>query len=178
MIQIQRGFSLIEVIIVIAIIALLATFTTIGYNAVSQQSRDTKRRTDMESLVNGIKAWANDTSRLPIETGAGGSGTGEGFVRGNGSEYANNIDTILTNGGYISREVADPQVTSGQGSYMFYSCNRASATNTTYAFFAKLERPSSKDLATTASWQSRGCTSVPLSAANGMNYAQIFTFSF
>ncbi|HYG83792.1 MAG TPA: prepilin-type N-terminal cleavage/methylation domain-containing protein [Verrucomicrobiae bacterium] len=170
----NRGFSIIEVIVVIAVIAILATFASVGYSAVNQQSRDTKRRTDLETLAKAMQSWANDAAKKPTETGAGRNGLGEGYVRGEGSEYAANIDTLLAPSG----DIKDPTTPSGPGSYMFYSCKKNDPDNTTYGFFAKLESPNDRDTTTISEWQSKGCTTEPLDPLFGMNYVHIFTHRF
>ena len=170
----ERGFTIVEIIIVIAVVAILSAFTIVGYGVVAQQSRDTKRRTDLESLTSAIKAWANDNAKTPLQTGGGYGGFGHGFVNTTSTDYPTNIATVLINTGNLAKDVADPKTPLNLGSYMFYPCTTA-ADNNRYGFFAKLEAPSAKDAATITAWQASSCTAEPTDAYYGMNYVRIFT---
>lgn len=170
----QTGFTIVELLIVIVVIGILAAITVVAYNGIQQRARDVDRKSDMAALVKAMTAWSAQTGKTPIETGGGYNNGGTGWVYAAG--YANNIETILQNAKVLSGNVRDPQTPVGNGSYMFYQCNTTTKKDT-YAFFARLESPSTADGADFARWQAEGCVATPTSATYTMNYARMFDFA-
>src|SRR5437763_5144136 len=66
--QTQKGFTLIELLVVIGILAVLLAITLIAINPAKQfsQSNDTKRRSDVNAILNAIDQYAADNAgKLP-----------------------------------------------------------------------------------------------------------------
>ena len=63
-IQSSRGFTIVELLIVIIVIAILATLVITAYNGVQAKARDVKRQTDAQSVQKAAEAYAaeNDGS--------------------------------------------------------------------------------------------------------------------
>ena len=57
------GFTIVELMVVIVILAILATISIVSYNNVIEKSRQTKRENDMQQLVNAIKAARGITGK-------------------------------------------------------------------------------------------------------------------
>lgn len=170
----QTGFTLVELLIVIVVIAILAAITLVSYNSIQDRARDTKRISDITTLTKAMTIWTIDTGKLPTETGGGNVLNGQGWVYATlGSNYSENIETVLIEAGLLSEGVRDPETPTGSGSYMFYRCS-ASGYRTSYSFFAKLEAPDkvSNDM---TRWRDMGCSSPHVDY--GMNYARIFTIN-
>lgn len=53
----QRGFSLIELVVVISIIAVLVSVGAVAYRTTQQKSRDATRRGDMVALGNALEQY-------------------------------------------------------------------------------------------------------------------------
>ena len=82
MLKFRRGFTLIELLVVIGVLAILLTITLIAINPSRQfsQSNNTKRRSDVNAILNGIHQFAADnkgtlptgitTTAQNIKTGA------------------------------------------------------------------------------------------------------------
>ncbi|HEX6257912.1 MAG TPA: prepilin-type N-terminal cleavage/methylation domain-containing protein [Candidatus Saccharimonadales bacterium] len=172
----SAGFTVVEIVIAIVVIGILASMAVIGLGEVAKQSRDTKRRTDMETLTKAMTSWANDNGKTPIQTGAGYAGLGHGYVTTSDPDYPKSIDKLLQEGGYLGGDVKDPKKPSDVGAYMFYACASWVPTNKVYGFFAKLEAPTAKDTATVTKWQGDGCYTEPLDPYYGMNYVRVFTY--
>jgi len=78
-----RGFTLIELIIVMAIIALLSSLLIVSMNIARARSRDTRRLADIESIVNAIEMYATTNDDLPtLSTWAAFTSSLDTFIKG------------------------------------------------------------------------------------------------
>ncbi len=72
----SRGFTIIELLVVITVIAILATIVTVSYSGVRQKAADSKRDADLKSLEDAIVlARANTGQTLADITGGYGVGS-------------------------------------------------------------------------------------------------------
>ncbi len=62
----QSGFTLIEILITVSIIALLSTIIIVGLDAVRAKARDTKRIGDIKQLHGAIENFYSTCYRFPI----------------------------------------------------------------------------------------------------------------
>lgn len=51
------GFTIVELLIVIVIIAILAAITIVAYNGIQQRARDTQRKSDVANIVKALEAY-------------------------------------------------------------------------------------------------------------------------
>jgi prepilin-type N-terminal cleavage/methylation domain-containing protein len=51
------GFTLLELLVVIGIIALLLAFATVSYSSAQKRTRDAKRREDLKSMQNALEQY-------------------------------------------------------------------------------------------------------------------------
>lgn len=65
MISSKRGFTLVEVVVVVAIIGILATIITLGLNKYTQDSRDAQRATDVTSLSEALEKYYDKHGEYP-----------------------------------------------------------------------------------------------------------------
>ena len=61
----QKGFTLVELLIVIAIIGLLATLAIVALTAAQQRARDTKRVADLKSIQTALELYWNENADYP-----------------------------------------------------------------------------------------------------------------
>lgn len=61
----NKGFTIIELLIVIVIIAILATIGVVAYGGVQQNARDSKRQSDVSSLHTGFEAYFVQAQQYP-----------------------------------------------------------------------------------------------------------------
>ena len=61
----SRGFTLIEVAVIVAVIAIIASIIIISYNTVQTQTRDQDRTADMATLRTALKTYVADNNEYP-----------------------------------------------------------------------------------------------------------------
>jgi general secretion pathway protein G len=113
----KNGFSLIELIMVVALLAVLTTIGFSSYRNQTRNARDTRRKADMESI------------RIALE-----------FFKSNNDYYPNNLNLLVTQN-YMQSVPVPPSPPVG-GSYLYnpapFGCT-ATSTCTTYTLSVTLE---------------------------------------
>lgn len=64
------GFTIVEVLVVVTVIAILAGIGTFAYLSTQMRARDTKRLANVESITQAIELYARDKSSFPAKQGA------------------------------------------------------------------------------------------------------------
>lgn len=59
----KKGFTLLELLVVISIIGILIALGTVSYSAAQKKARDSKRRGDMKSLQNAMEQYSAQNNR-------------------------------------------------------------------------------------------------------------------
>ena len=67
--QLQKGFTIVELLIVIVVIGILAALVLNTFSGVQRRARDTERQTDINSIATQLEVYYNDNSGYPILTG-------------------------------------------------------------------------------------------------------------
>lgn len=79
----KKGFTLIEILVVVAIIGILASIVLVGLGGFRERARDSRRIADLRQVQNVLELYANKCGRYPTQgavspdgcsgiTGAGG----------------------------------------------------------------------------------------------------------
>lgn len=66
--MLKKGFTLIELLVVIAIVGVLIAIGTSSYLTASKQSRDTRRKTDLEQIRQALETYRSETGVYPAAT--------------------------------------------------------------------------------------------------------------
>lgn len=61
----NRGFTLVELMIVMAVIAVLATMALIGFRTAQQAARDTERQSIVRGIQTGLECYMGDNGSYP-----------------------------------------------------------------------------------------------------------------
>jgi prepilin-type N-terminal cleavage/methylation domain-containing protein len=61
----SRGFTIVELLIVIVVIGILAALVIVTYNGIQQKARDTERKTDIKALQGHLEAYWADNAKYP-----------------------------------------------------------------------------------------------------------------
>jgi len=112
----KESFTLVEILVVTTIIALLAAVTAVSYSQLGKQSRDNRRKTDIEQIRAALEMYRSNDANGYYTT----------------ADYNNSCSSYTGLSGYIASMPTDPKT-----SY-YYRCN-ISKTNNTYAIGGYLE---------------------------------------
>jgi type II secretion system protein G len=64
----QKGFTIVELLIVIVVIGILAALVITTYNGIQQKGRNTERETDLKALQGQLEAYYAQNGAYPDET--------------------------------------------------------------------------------------------------------------
>jgi len=113
--NLKNGFTLVELLIVIAIIALLAGLILASYQEARRQARDDKRKADVQQIALALRLYYEKYGEFPCEAGGSAcnfTGNANGEI-GNGGT----IDGLITP--FLTKSVADP-LGPGDTTYLYY----------------------------------------------------------
>lgn len=61
----NRGFTIVELLIVIVIIGILAGLVIVTYRGIQQKARDTERKTDINAIHGQVEAYSAENGKYP-----------------------------------------------------------------------------------------------------------------
>jgi prepilin-type N-terminal cleavage/methylation domain-containing protein len=64
----QTGFTIVELLIVIVVIAILAAITIVAYNGIQERAESTKIITRAQAYIKGLKVWEADIGRPTVDS--------------------------------------------------------------------------------------------------------------
>lgn len=114
----QKGFTLIEILVVIGIIGVLTGLVTVNLQDARSRARDTQRKADLKAIQEALELYKNDQPRQSYPTD-------------------DTWKEDLTSKGYIKKLPVDPQAATG--SWPDYSYTRTSGDTLSYRLTTCLE---------------------------------------
>lgn len=63
--KLQKGFTIVELLIVIVVIGILATLVIVTFTGIQQRARDTQRKTDINATQSHLEAYYASTGTYP-----------------------------------------------------------------------------------------------------------------
>ena len=95
----KKGFTLIEILVVTTIIVLLTGTAAVTYSVFLKQSRDTKRKTDLEQIRASLEMYRSNNNTYPV-----------------GNVYSTTLSVLTTPVIYIQSLPTDPK----NPTYIYY----------------------------------------------------------
>ena len=91
-----RGFTIVELLIVIVVIGILAAITIVAFNGIQTKARDTSRINDLKVIQKAVEAYNAINGSYPI--GSSGSGAWSGYCPsfGNATTYIIGVDQVIS----------------------------------------------------------------------------------
>lgn len=130
----KNGFTLVELLISISIIAILSAIGMVTYSTVLKQGRDSKRQSDLSSIQSVLEQYYADKFSYPLPGSSCSNGT---LVFGCALKDPTGSKT------YINTVPNDSNIATPYAYIPFKSdgtlCNAVGNICTTYCLFAKLE---------------------------------------
>lgn len=116
MMRISKGFSLIELLVAISIIAILSALGLSVYQAVYKSARDAQRKSDLKMIQSALEQYRSDQMSYP-------------------DQITPDSPIVVGSKTYLSKVPKDPKP--GQSYSYEPSCDASSCTS--YCLFAQLE---------------------------------------
>lgn len=66
----QRGFTIVELLVVIVVIGILAAITVVAYNGIQQRARDAQRLSDIKTITQALELYYLDKGEYPAGSGS------------------------------------------------------------------------------------------------------------
>lgn len=63
--MVAKGFTIVELLIVIVVIAILAAITVVSYNGISSQARDSSREVALRTVTQGLEMYFQKNGHYP-----------------------------------------------------------------------------------------------------------------
>lgn len=155
-ISLKKGFTIVELLIVIVVISILAAITLVAYNNIQAQARDSTIRTAAESFATAMKQYSvrNETPKghgygtsTAVTDGVCTGGSTAGWAQP--GTYACTIGDMLLAQGYLPANFFNDlpknlKYNSHRYVFMLYQCSGGPANR--YQLYYSLERPTDKDV--------------------------------
>jgi len=127
--KLKKGFTLVELMIVISILGLLTTVGLSAYMLTQKTARDSKRQSDLESIRQALEIYRTE------------NGTYSSAGVSNWTDVSS-LNTHLVDGGYIDRLPSDPKTSNP--SYRYKATDLSSSNYYGYCLAAKVEKTESE----------------------------------
>ena len=167
-----KGFTIVELLIVIVVIAILAAITIVSYTGIQKQARDSKRVDDVSKIVQAFQLWSAENSGTFDSMAAGSGGAEIGWFDTVYSGYPS-IKAFLVSGGYLSDGTTDPIDSKVNGPAYAYMVAQCDTTSNTRVILARLENPPSQSVSQQIG---KTCTASSFTSYTGfyaMNYGRL-----
>lgn len=153
----RQGFTIVELLIVIVVIAILATITVVAYNGIQDRAKDVAMVTAANQVEKALQIWAFDNgstilggSGSTVAAGSSGCTDGSNGFFGSGTYTCTVEDSLvaakLLPSGFSARLPSNANYNTAAGgrlSIMLYGCSSVGAGS--YALYWNLRRPTTQD---------------------------------
>lgn len=135
----QKGFTLVELLIVISIVGLMSSIVLTPLNTATSMARDAQRKAHLDQVRIGLQLYHNKYGTYQV-SGGGSGGGGQGWLGYEGGGYPKSVARVLSEEGFLNTpDIEDIQQDPG---YMIYVCNGGNE----FSLSATLENPEPADI--------------------------------
>ncbi len=125
----RRGFTIVELLIVIVIIGILATIAIVSFNGIQAKARDSQRLQDAKTIVQALEIYKTQNGIYPDEVQTVGAWGWE--LSTTGSSPTNFLSALVSSANGVSRVPLDPRNTisggmdpnNNEANYMYFYHN-------------------------------------------------------
>lgn len=151
----RRGFTIVELLVVVVIIGVLAAITVVAYGGVQAEARDSTRKSDLNQLRTAISQYYAKEGDY-AQSGCG-NGTGTGYLNSDydGAGPYLSVNACLVSKGYLKKAMIDPSGSSSCSGLNCYTYMKASCASGTYLYAhisSKSQTSSDTDGTCQATW--------------------------
>lgn len=126
--QTKKGFTIIEVVLVLAIAGLIFLMVFVALPALQRGQRDTQRRDDVSRVVSQLQSYAtNNRGALPANDAFASSSFQNGYLKAGDGEFNDpktGVSYVIVEGGAGDRTLEEGQLQYSRNA----SCNGENAT--------------------------------------------------
>lgn len=141
---IQKGFTLVELLVVVTLIGILTTVALANFSGGTAKARDTQRKSDLRAIRDALEQYKLDNGSYPVTGTNYESGNSAFPTDGAGTNTGNTqYTTLMTNSTYglvtlkyMQKTLTDPRNTTPY----LYRYATTDASGTSYVLEACLER--------------------------------------
>lgn len=159
----HKGFTIVELIVVIVVIAILASITLVSYNFAKYDAMDARIRSTVRTAGDALALYESNNKGARVD------GTGV-FSATNGMDTL--IPAYLRTG--YRDGITSKNATAANNIFRWYPCGDGSGG---FVIYASLNSPTSDDMATFTTLRAacgHTATQAPTSGNPTYNYAQVF----
>jgi general secretion pathway protein G len=139
----QKGFTLMELLIVMVILGILTTIVASSFRTSQEKAHDSRRKNDLESMAKALEVYYNDHNEYPASVNGNFSVSNCGSAGDNPCNFGGEFKD--TNGTLYMAKM--PEETTGSRRYYYYSDGQYQA----FALYTRLENELDKDIPKNAS---------------------------